>query len=518
MISLQKVSYSVVGRKLLDSVSFKISNNQHIGLIGRNGTGKSTIFKIIQNEILVDQGTIESAKIWKILAVKQEMPEGNLSPLEYLMSKDDEATSLFKELETCKDPNRLGDIYERLIQIDAYTAEARAAIILKGLGFSDEEQTMPLSTFSGGFRMRVALASALFQKPDLLLLDEPTNHLDLETTRWLQDFLKKYPRSFLLISHDRDFLDETVSSILHLKNSKITSYKGNFTTFLKTYKLQQANIASYNEKMTDQKEKMMSFVNRFKASASRSKQAQSRLKAIEKMDFIPVEKDDPTIAFQFPNSEELYPPLLSFEKAFIGYGEKTILKNISGSLAPGDRIALVGANGNGKTTFARFLSGDLKPQKGTITSHRKLKIAFYRQDQFEDLETDRSAYSHVSDHLPNANELKIRTHLGCFGFSREKAEQRVKELSGGERARLLFACLTANNPSLLILDEPTNHLDMEMRESLITALNEYKGAIILITHDRHLLHNVADTLWIAKNGNITTFDGDIKKYEKSLLS
>jgi ATP-binding cassette subfamily F protein 3 len=518
MISLQKVSYSIRGRQLLDNISFQITNNQHVGLVGRNGTGKSTIFKIIQGQLSVDQGNVEVAKQWKILAVKQEMPEGDITPLNYLLSQDMEAISLFKELENCEDPNRLGDIYERLIQIDAYSAESRAAIVLKGLGFSDEDQNRPLNTFSGGFRMRVALAAVLFQEPDLLLLDEPTNHLDLETTQWLQGFLKKYPKSFLLISHDRDFLNATVTSILHLKNGKVTRYTGNFDTFLTTYQLQQANIAAYNEKLTEQKERMMAFVNRYRAKASRAKQAQSRLKAIEKMNFIPVEKDDPTIAFQFPEPDDLAPPLISFEKVSVGYGEKIILKNLSGTLSPDDRIALVGANGNGKTTFARFLSGNLQAGKGSIHTNRKLKIAFYRQDQFEELETDRSAYAHVSDHLPHANDLQVRSHLGRFGFSKEKAEQKVKELSGGERARLLFACLTAERPNLLILDEPTNHLDMEMRESLITALNAYKGAVVLITHDQHLLHHVADRLWIVKDGTINHFDGDIKEYEKSLLN
>lgn len=517
MISFQKVSYTIRGRRLLNQVSFQISNNQHVGLVGRNGTGKSTIFKIIQGDLSADQGNVEVAKHWKVLAVNQEMPDGPITPLNYLMSQDKEAISLFKELEACEDPNRLGDIYERLIQIDAYSAQSRAAIVLKGLGFSDEDQNRPLSTFSGGFRMRVALAAVLFQEPDLLLLDEPTNHLDLETTQWLQGFLRKYPKSFLLISHDRDFLNATVTSILHLKGEEVNRYTGNFDTFLTTYQLQQANIASYNEKLAEQKERMMAFVNRYRAKASHAKQAQSRLKAIEKMNFIPVQKDDPTIAFQFPEPDDLSNPLVSFEKIVLGYDSKTVLRNVSGTLGPDDRIALVGANGNGKTTFARFLSGDLLAKAGDFSTNQKLKIAFYRQDQFEELETNRSAYAHVSDHLVNASDLQIRKHLGRFGFSKEKTEQKVHELSGGERARLLFACLTAKRPNLLILDEPTNHLDMEMRESLITALNAYKGAVILITHDKHLLHHVADRLWIVKDGSIHYFDGDIKEYEKSIL-
>jgi len=517
MISLQNVDYSITGRQLLKNVSFQISDNQHVGLVGRNGSGKSTIFNIIQGSIPIDHGDIKIAKQWKILAVKQDMPDGKLTPLQYLLSQDVEANALFKELETCQDAHRMGDIYERLIQIDAYSAEARAAVVLKGLGFDDDAQNRLLETFSGGFRMRVALAAVLFQQPDLLLLDEPTNHLDLETTHWLQSFLKRYPKSFLLISHDRDFLNATVDHILHLKNSKIGRYTGNFDTFLTTYQMQLANIAANNEKLEDQRGRMMAFVNRYRASAARAKQAQSRLKAIEKMNFIPVEKDDPTVAFQFPEPLELSPPLVSFEKVSIGYKDKVILHNVSGTLSPSDRIALVGANGNGKTTFARFLAGDLIPEKGTRKTNSKLKIAFYRQDQLEELEMDRTAYNHVADALKDATETQIRTHLGRFGFQREKADQKVKALSGGERARLLFSCLTAGNPNLLILDEPTNHLDMEMRESLIAALSVYKGAVVLITHDRYFLHHVADQLWIVKNGTITTYKGDVQEYERSLL-
>lgn len=516
MINLQNVSYTIPGRDLLKNVNVQISNNQHIGMVGRNGSGKSTLFKLIERTITPDQGKIDLAKNWKILSIKQEMPDGELTPIDFLLSQDLERINLLKELENATDTDRIGDIYEELFRIDAYTAEARAAKVLKGLGFNDEDQIRPLKHFSGGFRMRVALGAALFQEPDLLLLDEPTNHLDLETTHWLEAFLKRYPKSFLLISHDRDFLNATVDHILHLKNSTITKFAGNFDTFLKTYQMQQANIAAFNLKMQEQKDHMMNFVNRFKAKASKAKQAQSRLKAIEKISFIPVEKDDPTIAFNFPEPDELAPPLLSFDKITLGYGSKEILKNLNGSLRPDDRIALVGSNGNGKTTFARFLAGDLPPLKGEITASNKLKIAFYRQDQFEDLDPKTTPYYQISEILKTATDTQIRAHLGRFGFAREKAEQKVKVLSGGERARLLFARLTAERPNLLILDEPTNHLDMEMRESLITALNAYNGAVVLITHDRHLLQHVADSVWIVKNSTITKFEGDLQSYEQSL--
>jgi len=364
--------------------------------------------------------------------------------------------------------------------------------------------------------MRVALAAMLYQEPDIMLLDEPTNHLDLETTKWLEGFLKRYTKSFLMISHDRDFLNNTVDYILHLKGKHVSRYVGNFDTFLDTYTMQQQNIAAQNAKLEEQRQHMMEFVNRFLAKATKARQAQSRLKAIQKMKFIPVDKDDPTIAFEFPEPETISPPLLSFEKVFLGYGDKMVLRYISGNFAPEDRVALVGENGNGKSTFAKFLAGELEPIKGTLNKGAKLKIGFYRQDQFDNLDLERTAYEHIMEALGTTNNLEIRTHLGRFGFSGDKADQKVKELSGGERARLLFASLTATKPNLLILDEPTNHLDMEIRESLIRALNTYKGAVILITHDRNLLSKVANTIWVVKDQKITPFDGDITEYEKSL--
>ena len=516
MLSFQNVDYRIAGNPLIEKSSFQISQNQHVGLIGRNGSGKSTLFNLILRNLHPDQGNIEFPKSWKILTVRQELPPGDLTPLEYLLSQDRERTNLFQELETTTDTNRLGDIYERLIQIDAYTAESRAAIVLKGLGFDDAAQLRPLQTFSGGYRMRVSLAATLFQEPDLLLLDEPTNHLDLETTRWLTEFLRTYPRAFLLISHDRDFINSTVNYIVHLKNRRTEKYTGNFDTFLTTYELQQSNIVAQNKKMEERRAHMMRFVNKYRASATRAKQAQSRLKAIEKITFISVDQDDPTVRFQFPQPNPLPPPILTYEKITLGYGENIVIKQISGSIQPSDRIALVGANGNGKTTFARFLAGDLPFIKGTEKRSNKLKIGFYRQDQFENLGKSQTPFSLIKDTLFHESEMNIRNHLGRFGFSKEKSEQKICHLSGGERARLLFASLTAEKPNFLILDEPTNHLDMEMRESLIRSLNDYEGAVILITHDRHFLNHVADQIWVVKDKNVQLFDGDVKTYEKMI--
>jgi ATP-binding cassette subfamily F protein 3 len=516
MLSLNRINYFIGGRSLLENVSFQIAPTHRVGLVGRNGSGKSTLFNLIQGIVTPDSGEIEVAKYYKVLSIKQEMPSGDLSPLAYLLEQDQERLALLKELEDCHDANRMGDLYERLIQIDAYTAESRAAIVLKGLGFSDEDQLRPLQSFSGGFRMRIALAAALFQEPDLLLLDEPTNHLDFETTQWLQTFLSKYPKSFLLISHDREFLNATINTVLHLKGSKVSRYTGNFDTFLNVYEQQQANLAAYNSRMEEQRAHMQSFVDRFKAKASKARQAQSRMKALEKLKFIPVDKADPTVAFNFPEPEAISPPMLAFEKVSLGYGDTVVLKNLNATLSPDERIGLVGSNGNGKSTLAKFLADELAPFSGEVKRHGKLKIAFYRQDQFDHMDTDRTAYNVVADAMPKATPTQIRGHLGRFGFVKEKAEQKVKLLSGGERARLLFSCLTAERPNLLILDEPTNHLDMEMRESLIDALNTYTGAVILITHDRHLLRHVADRLWVIKNKTLSQFDGDLQDYTKSL--
>ena len=469
MLSLNRINYFIGGRSLLENVSFQIAPNHRVGLVGRNGSGKSTLFNLIQGLVTADAGEIEVAKHYKVLSIKQEMPSGDLSPLAYLLEQDQERLSLLQELENCHDANHMGDLYERLIQIDAYTAESRAAIVLKGLGFSDEDQLRPLQTFSGGFRMRIALAAALFQEPDLLLLDEPTNHLDFETTQWLQTFLSKYSKSFLLISHDREFLNATINTVLHLKGGKVARYTGNFDTFLTVYEQQQANLASYNARLEEQRSHMQSFVDRFKATASKARQAQSRMKALEKLKFIPVDKADPTVSFNFPEPEAISPPMLAFEKVSLGYGDTIVLKNLNATLSPDERIGLVGSNGNGKSTLAKFLADELTPFAGEVKRHGKLKIAFYRQDQFDHMDTDRTAYNVVADAMPKATPTQIRGHLGRFGFVKEKAEQKVKLLSGGERARLLFSCLTAERPNLLILDEPTNHLDMEMRESLIDA-------------------------------------------------
>lgn len=516
MLTIRNVTYNIGNRTLLNDISAQVFEGQKIGLVGRNGSGKSTLFKLILGHIHSDKGMIELANHKRITTVAQEMPDSEtLSALNFVIQSDHTRNQLMQDLESCQDPNKMGDIYEKLIQIDAFGAESRAATVLKGLGFNHAEQLKPINSFSGGYRMRIALAVALFQPSDLLLLDEPTNHLDIETVMWLRDFLKKTPSAVLLISHDREFLNDTIQYVLHLYNSKLTSYKGNFDQFLELFEQQQAFTASYNAKLQAQRDHMMKFVNRFKAKASKAKQAQSRLKAIEKIKLVPVDSEDHSVSLNFPEVPNIASPLINFEKVNLGYGEKIVLKNLKGSIQNDDRIALLGHNGNGKTTFARFLCEELQALTGEVHKNSKLKIGYYRQDQFESLDLSQTAFSLIKDSMPRqASETSIRGHLGRFGFPKEKADQTIHSLSGGERARLVFCQITTQEPNMLILDEPTNHLDIEMRESLIRSINAFSGAVILITHDRHLLRHVADYLWVVADQKITPFAGTIDEYLK----
>lgn len=521
MISLNNVSYSIAGRQILDGVNFQVAEKHRIGLVGRNGSGKSTLFKLILGELDSDAGEVQRESGKLILAVRQDIPTGEMTPRDFMLSQDKRRTDLMQKLEEYSEtrPELVSDVYDQLISINAFDAEARAAVVLKGLGFSEEQQNQPLNSFSGGFRMRIALGAILFQEPDLLLLDEPTNHLDLETSDWLIDFLKSYPKSFMLISHDRDFLNGTVNEIFHLKNKKITRYSGDFDTFLDTYALKQKNAQEYNAKMEAKRKHMMAFVEKLGAKATKAKQAQSRLKMISKLKFVPIDQDDPTVAFNFPEPNPvLSSNILTFEKVHLGYGDNSVLKHISGTIMSDDRIAIVGANGNGKTTLARFLSGELKQKKGSRAANSKLKIGFYRQDIIENLDLQTSLVSYISSVAPNLNEQQIRTHLGRFGFSNDKVFQTIKDLSGGERARLVFAGLTTDAPNLLILDEPTNNLDIEMRESLISAINDYNGAVILITHDRHFLNRVVNSIYVINGGQLTHYTGDVSQYERAVLA
>lgn len=514
MLKFSNITYRIGGRTLLDEVSFQLPDGHRAALVGRNGCGKSTLFSLLLNQNHPDSGGIEVSRGFKIITVAQEVPGGEQTPLEFLLTSDVERQTLMHALETEADPNAMSDIYDRLIAIDAFSAESRAAIVLKGLGFDEEQQNKPLSSYSGGLRMRVALAAALYQTPDLLLLDEPTNHLDIESILWLKGFLRTYPNSLLVISHDRDLLNTCVDSIFHLKNGKVTTYSGNYDFFEKTYEQQQAMDAAYNVKLTAQRQHLQSFVDRFRAKASKAKQAQSRLKAIEKLGPLRSIVEDPTIRMSFPEVEKLPPPIITFEKIKLGYDDKVVLKNITGTLLPDDRIALLGANGNGKSTFAQFLGGELPPMSGTVERSQKLRIGYFHQHQHEHLNLDDTLIQYLTALMPNPTETRVRSHLGRFGFAREKAEVKIRQLSGGEKARLMFACICVSNPHVLILDEPTNHLDMDMRESLMLAINEFDGAVILIAHDWHLLEHTADRLWVVANGEVKAFEGSIQDYKK----
>ncbi len=517
MLNFENVSFSIAGKEILDNVSFQVSSKQHIGLIGRNGAGKTTIFKLIESIYSADFGDVNLERNTKVLSVKQDIPSGNVTVRDYIISQDKERLKLFEELEDENlSSDRMCEIYDRLIQIDAYNAESRAAVVLNGLGFSEEEQNMPLDNFSGGFKMRIALASVLFQEPDLLLLDEPTNHLDIETVEWLREFLCKYNRSFILISHDRDFLNSTIDYVFYLKNKKITKYTGNFEQFLSVYEQKQKNIELFNAKMEEKRAKIIKFVSRFRAKATKAKQAQSKLKMLEKMKFIPIDDDDPTVKFNFPECNELPSPIITFEKVSLGYGEKTVLKNISGTILNDDKIAIVGANGNGKSTFAKFIAGELKQKRGARNVVDQLRIGFYNQELFKSLDLEMSAYDHIKSKFTALSDFEIRSHLGKFGFSGEIVNQKIMSLSGGEKARLVFATLTMNAPNLLILDEPTNHLDLEMRESLISSITSFNGAVILISHDTHFLSRVANSIFIIKNGALEQYNDDLTRYLNSV--
>lgn len=517
MLIFKDVSCRIAGKSILEEINFQIDSKQHVGLIGRNGAGKTTLFKLIEKCLEADSGKILVENGCKILSIKQDIPHGNISVRNYILSQDKEREGLLHVLEDPETPpEQLGEVYEKLLDINAFDAEARAAVVLRGLGFSEEQQNMPLDSFSGGYKMRIALAGVIYQEPDLLLLDEPTNHLDLETSDWLKEFLKKYPKSFILISHDRDFLNSTINYVLHLKNKHITKYTGNFDTFLENYVLKQKNIEAYNTKMSEKRQHMMKFVSRFQFKATKAKQAQSRLKMIEKIKFIPLDEQDPTVEFNFPESKSIPSPIISFEKVSLGYGDNIVLKNVSGCILNDDKIAVVGANGNGKTTFAKFLAGELKNRKGKKTISSQINIGFYHQELFQTLNMDDTPYAHIRKVYENVSDFETRAHLGRFGFSGEKAEQKISALSGGEKARLVFATLTLHAPNLLVLDEPTNHLDLEMRESLITTLTNYNGAVVIISHDRHFLNRVASSIFIVSNGGVTQFNGDLEQYENEV--
>lgn len=518
MLNLTDITVRLGGRTILDGATANLPPRGRIGLIGRNGAGKTTLVKVIASQLEPDTGGIDMPRGAKLGYIAQEAPAGDATPFETVLAADIERAALLAESETSHDPDRLGEVHERLMAIDAYTAPSRAAQILVGLGFDEEAQHRPLDSFSGGWKMRVALASLLFSQPDVLLLDEPSNHLDLEAVLWLEDFLKSYPATILLVSHERDFLNNVVDHILHLERGKLTLYPGGYDAFERQRAERQAQLASARAKQQAEREKLQDYVRRNSARASTAKQAQSRAKALAKMQPIAELIDDPSLSFGFPNPDELRPPLITLDLATVGYGDKPILQRLNLRIDPDDRIALLGRNGNGKTTLARLLAAQLKPMDGAMNASGKMRVGYFTQYQVEELDRDDTPLDHMTRLMKGASQSAVRAQLGRFGFSGDKATTLVGKLSGGERARLALALITRDAPHMLILDEPTNHLDVDAREALIQALNAYSGTVVVVSHDRHMLEMTADRLVLVDQGTAKEFDGSLDDYIAFVLS
>lgn len=518
MIKLENLTVRMAGRILIENLTLTLNEGHRYGIVGRNGTGKSTFFKILLQTLHQDEGRLEIPARIRLGHVAQEAPAGLTTPLEAVMAADQERLQLLARLEDEAEAPNMADIYDRLIAIDAFTAESRASEILAGLGFSQEMQNQPLSSFSGGWRMRVSLASLLFSQPDWLLLDEPTNHLDLEASIWLEDYLKSYPHSLLIISHDRHLLNNVCDRILYLNNNKILSYGGNYDTFQRTWEAQQLSLKAQHGKQEAQRKHMMDFVNRFKAKASKAKQAQSRIKALEKMERLPAVVYDPEVKFDFPQPEKLSPPLVVLDHVTVGYAEdKPILKRLGMRIDEDDRIALLGANGNGKSTFAKLIAGRLDPQSGEIRRSGKLKVGYFAQHQTDEFDMESTAFEHVIRKLPSLTPTSARSYLARFGLAGQKADVKVRNLSGGEKARLNLTLICLEKPNILILDEPTNHLDLDSRQALMVALNDFQGAVILITHDWDLLSGTMDRLWLVAQQKVEPYLGDLEDYRRLIL-
>ena len=517
LLVIEDLSLRIAGRPLLENASLTVEPGRRIGLVGRNGAGKTTLLRAIAGEIHVDGGTIRLSARARLGQVKQETPSGDQSLLETVLEADVERMELLTEAETA-DPFRLADVHERLRAIDADAAPARAATILAGLGFDEAAQARPVNDFSGGWRMRVALASALFLNPDLLLLDEPTNHLDLEATMWLEGWLAKFPGAALIVSHDRGMLDRAVEAIAHLDRGKITLTTGGYSEFVRLRTERAAQLKSQAERVAEERERIQSFVDRFRAKATKARQAQSRLKALAKLPVIENVIEDAPTRFAFPEPTRLSPPILAFDKVAIGYDGVPVLSGIHLSIDMDDRIALLGANGNGKSTLAKLIAGRLEPISGEMRRAQKLTVGYFAQHQSEELVLTQSPIDHMQRALQRAAIAQVRAQLARFGLDADRAETKVGALSGGEKARLLLALATRDAPHLLVLDEPTNHLDIDAREALVRALSAYTGAVLLITHDPHLVELIADRLWLVADGKVVDYDGDLDDYREWLVA
>ncbi|MFA3915387.1 ABC-F family ATP-binding cassette domain-containing protein [Ruegeria hyattellae] len=518
MLRIEDISYAVEGRPLFDGASATIPTGHKVGLVGRNGTGKTTLFRLIRGELALESGRISIPRQARIGGVAQEAPSSDVSLVDTVLAADTERSALMAESDTAQDPARIADIQTRLADIDAWSAEARAASILKGLGFDDADQLRPCSDFSGGWRMRVALAAVLFAQPDLLLLDEPTNYLDLEGALWLESYLARYPHTVIIISHDRGLLNRAVGAILHLEDRKLTYYAVPYDKFAERRAERLAAAQAENAKSKARIAHLQSFVDRFRYKASKAVQAQSRLKMIERIQLISTPQEAALRAFSFPEPEELSPPIVTLEGGVTGYGETEVLRRLDLRIDQDDRIALLGKNGQGKSTLSKLLADRLPLMAGKTTRAGKLRVGYFAQHQVDELRVDESPLDHLRRLRPGEAPGKWRARLSGFGLNADQAETLVGRLSGGQKARLSLLLATLDAPHMLILDEPTNHLDIESREALVEALTAYTGAVILVSHDMHLLGLVADRLWLVSDGTVKPFEGDLDAYRTMLLA
>ncbi|MGB3488830.1 MAG: ABC-F family ATP-binding cassette domain-containing protein [Xanthobacteraceae bacterium] len=520
MLSLNDISVRIAGRLLIDHSTAQIVPGSRVGFVGRNGVGKSTLFHAIRGELPLESGSIAVPPRWSIGSLAQEAPDGPESLINVVLKADRERDALLREAETAHDPHRIADIQTRLADIDAHSAPARAAAILSGLGFSTADQARSCQEFSGGWRMRVALAATLFSAPDLLLLDEPTNYLDLEGTLWLEDHLANYPRTVIVISHDRDLLDTSVDQILHLDRGKLSLYKGTYSSFEEQRAAREMLDAKHAKRQQEQRKRLQDFVDRFKAKASKARQAQSRVKMLEKMKPVTALVTQDVREITFPTPEKtLSPPIIALDGVTVGYDPaKPVLNRVTLRIDNDDRIALLGANGNGKSTLVKLLAGKLAPFSGKIVRADKLSVGYFAQHQTDELDLTGSPYDHVRRLMPEAPESKVRARVGAIGFSGKAGDTTVKNLSGGEKARLLLGLATFAAPNMIILDEPTNHLDIDSRAALAEAINEFPGAIIMVSHDRYLIEACADQLWVVADRTVSPYDDDLDNYRRTVLS
>lgn len=521
MLTISQLTCRVAGRPLIEDSSVAVMDGWRVGFVGANGTGKSTLFRLITGDLQSDGGEISVSARHRVGIVKQDMPDCDTPLIELVLEADTERKQLLADAETVTDPFKIGEVHNRLAEIDAYSAPARAAAILSGLGFNEAQINGPFSALSGGWRMRVALAAVLFQRPELLLLDEPTNHLDLEAIIWLEGYLDSYPHTVFIISHDRELLNRSVDHIIHLYDRKLTLYTGNYDTFERTRTEKLGLQQKMHDKQLAQRAHIQAFVDRFRYKASKARQAQSRIKMLEKMDLVDAVMADRSVRFVFPKPDKLPSPLIALDSVSVGYESKTVLRGINDTIDRDDRIALLGANGNGKSTLIKLIAGKLTPQAGEMVRMNKLRIGYFAQHQADELDLTSTPYEEMSRRLDKRGEVTrepvVRGRLGQFGFSKDLADTKIGSLSGGEKARLLFCFMSLDAPHMLLLDEPTNHLDIEAREALVDALNSYEGAVVIVSHDPHILERVVERLWLVNAGTVSDFDGDMDDYRRFVI-